>query len=159
MGYLIIPLSLGVPTQQTCSAQAWVAAISVSMVLGNLMTKTLRIMFIFAGGRKGRLVGLADRDMLRYSAAVLLIQIILMALWTSHGNAFLALILSYNAALLIFSVYLAIRTRGAQSAYRESKSIGIGVYAITLISGICIPILLLPSTGPVVGFVLKTGAI
>ncbi|KAI9189991.1 hypothetical protein H9P43_001424 [Blastocladiella emersonii ATCC 22665] len=186
LGYLILPLSTGIPTSATCSAQSWVIGLSVAMVLGNLMTKNLRIMFIFGGSRKGRLIGLADRDMVKYSLAALLGEVVLLVLWTvmdaavpviidtptyrywtcgsaarsgGSGGVFMILLVAYNAALLLLSVYLAIRTRGAQSAYRESKTIGIAVYTMTLVAGVAIPLLMMPTTGPVLAYAIKVAAV
>ncbi|KAL7754353.1 hypothetical protein RI367_000334 [Sorochytrium milnesiophthora] len=177
-GYAVIPLSAGVPTQTTCNLQIWLPALSFGMVVGNLLTKTLRIYFIF--NRKGRVGGLSDRAMIRYTLGILTCELLILVPWavvsppapvivnlpayrywscsSPNQTMFNGVLIAYNFLLLALSCYLALQTRHAQSAYRESKAIGLSVYVIIIVSAVVLPVTFVQSTGPIINFYLKSAA-
>ncbi|KAI9136460.1 7 transmembrane sweet-taste receptor of 3 GCPR-domain-containing protein [Paraphysoderma sedebokerense] len=147
-------------------------------VLGyrNLLVKTLRIYLIFSN-TKGKIMGLSDNQMLKYTASIILLELILLVLstvidppvpvilnlpklryWTCASSnpfthtIFISLLGAYNGSLLIMACYLAIKTRQAQSAYRESKAIGLSIYSISLLLAISFPIIYLTTTLPLFDF-------
>ncbi|KNE56728.1 polymorphic outer membrane protein [Allomyces macrogynus ATCC 38327] len=182
VGYAVVPLTAGQPTVATCTAQIWTLLLSVVLVLGNLITKTLRISFIFGARKRGRVGGLSDLAMARYSLALFTGQVILLVLWTtlsppvpsliemptyrywtcgmrSGAPVFLGLLGAYNVSLIIAAVVLAIQTRGAQGAFRESTRIAVCVYTMVVVAGAAATVVMLPATPPGLSFGVKAGAI
>ncbi|KAJ3361514.1 Metabotropic glutamate receptor 2 [Allomyces javanicus] len=182
VGYAVVPLTVGQPTVATCTAQIWTLLLSVVLVLGNLITKTLRITFIFGARKRGRVGGLSDLAMARYSLALFTGQVILLVLWTtlsppvpsliemptyrywtcgmrSGAPVFLGLLGAYNVSLIIAAVVLAIQTRGAQGAFRESTRIAVCVYTMVVVAGAAATVVMLPATPPGLSFGVKAGAI
>ncbi len=55
-----------------------------------------------------------------------------------------AVIYFYNGSLLLFGVYLSVKTRKTFSAFKESQLIGFSIYTITIVAVSFLPIIYIP---------------
>lgn len=151
MGMGLIVWSLQ-QTMFTCVFKAWVTVIGFGLIMGNLLAKTYRIFKIFSNIRVTT-SAIRDRDLLLFSAGVILIEIALLIVYTfgagipealvvvsssnylysyitcgSNNQAFhtaiVIAIISFNGVLVVLTAIVAFLTRNVDSAFNESKYIG-----------------------------------
>lgn len=152
----------------TCIFKIWLLAIGFGLIMGNLLAKTYRIWKIFNNIRVTSLV-IKDTDLLKFSAIVVIIEIILLSVYTftsglprpvnlqSLSDSLLKIVecqvpsslvqigmtitlLVFNGLLIIGGVIIAYLTRNVDSAFNESKYIAITMYMYLLVSIILLPL-------------------
>lgn len=152
----------------TCIIKVWLLAIGFGLIMGNLLAKTYRIFKIFNNIRVTSLV-IRDTDLLYFSAGVVLMEIILLAVYTFAGGLLVPVniqsvsdslliivqcsspskflqtmmnivLLAVNALLVLFGVVIAYLTRNVDSAFNEAKYIAITMYMYLLVTIILLPL-------------------
>lgn len=156
-------------TTLLCVLKVWVTVIGFGLIMGNLLAKTYRIFKIFSNIRVTT-TSIRDYNLLQITAGVIFIDIILLCIYTfadgppepvlnvsttdslytyiscSLSNSdfqvvMAALIIAYNVILVALAGLIAYLTRHVDSAYNESRYIGITVSASFAIA-LLIPLLL-----------------
>ncbi|ORZ40981.1 7 transmembrane sweet-taste receptor of 3 GCPR-domain-containing protein [Catenaria anguillulae PL171] len=173
IGGLVISASIALEiipaSDETCRARTWLLALGLCLVLASIATKTFRLYQIF-GNKRMRLVKLGTKKLMSYMAVFVLIDVILLAVWTAVSNpgrvissvsattftyvcgvngstgldALSIVLIVYHGALLLAAVVLSYKVRNVSSEYNESKWIGMASYQILLACIIVIPVVYLP---------------
>ena len=152
----------------TCILKIWCLAIGFGLIMGNLLAKTYRIFKIFNNARVTSLV-IRDTDLLQFTGAVILLEIILLCLYTftsglpkpiaiqSTSDSLLKIVkcevpsgfvqlagiivlLGVNFLLVLGAVVIAYLTRNVDSAFNESRYIAYTVYIYLLVTIILLPL-------------------
>ncbi|PJF18437.1 GPCR, family 3 domain-containing protein [Paramicrosporidium saccamoebae] len=152
----------------TCIVKIWLLAIGFGLIMGNLLAKTYRIFKIFNNARVTSLV-IRDVDLLKFTAAIILLEIILLCLYTfttglptpvviqSTSDSLLKIVkcqvpssfvqtggtiwlLGVNFLLVLAAVIIAYLTRNVDSAFNESRYIAYTVYIYLLVTIILLPL-------------------
>lgn len=142
----------------SCIAKVWLTVLGFGLIIGNLMAKTYRIFKIFSNIRVTT-TAIRDSDLLKFSGIILLIEVILLLTYTFgasiptaevvfsenyplysyircgyddlefHQTMAIVLIV-FNVFLVILAAIIAYLTRNVDSAYNESRYIGMVVSAM-----------------------------
>lgn len=152
----------------TCILKIWLLAIGFGLIMGNLLAKTYRIFKIFHNARVTSLV-IRDVDLLKFSAAIIILEVILLSLYTftsglptpiiiqSTSDSLLKIVkcevpssfvqtggiiwlLGVNFLLVLAAVIIAYLTRNVDSAFNESRYIAYTVYIYLLVTIILLPL-------------------
>ena len=147
---------IGPPSNLKCAITPIWLAISVSIVFGSLLAKIWRLYVIFSSQFVKLNMKEQNMKMLFFSAHVL-IQAILCIIWlvlsapvpivfqagtsehyftcqspnTQINSIFLAILLIYNAIVILYGAILAFLTRNLPSKYNESVTIALSIVSIT----------------------------
>jgi hypothetical protein len=158
LGLIMVWISLilwtGSQTTLTCNIKLWFFLVGYAIVMSNLLFKTYRIWRIFEINKSSRAHNLRNIDLLRYSAIIVLIEIIiLIALMIvdmprpqmfstkssdyyrymscgskSQGQLIIMIVfIIFNVLMILMGAILAFLTRNAHSAFNESKFIALSV--------------------------------
>lgn len=148
---------VGKPTKVTCMLPWWTMGIGYTLIMSCLIAKNWRIWRIFASGRM-RVVAILNLDLiLRWIAALMSVEVLLLILWTifiplvpvqeaspslaydllqvycvqatSDRSTGAAAFLLYQVLLLLIAAVISVRTRSVKEEYRESRAIGMIVVA------------------------------
>lgn len=155
---LIAPIAwIGRPTRVTCMLPWWALGLGYTLILSCLIAKNWRIWRIFASGRM-RVVAILNSDLLlRWVAALMSVEVLLLVLWTvfvplqpkrltsplldfdvmqvlciqkaPSQSIGTSVFILYLIALLLVAAFISIRTRSVKEEYRESRAIGMIVVA------------------------------
>ena len=144
-----------------------------------MLAKTWRIYRIFTNVRAKKL-SLKSGKLMLISLGFVSVEILICLLWSTidppiptirdtiigkvhvcyskSSDAFLYLLIAYNAVLLVFGSALAFGTRNVFSAFNESKFIGMSIYNIFM-SSIIVCVILLPDTNSLETKFIMYGAV
>lgn len=167
--FFLIPVNNGV-----CELRKWFVCLGFSLMLGSVFTKTLQINSIYRfAKRKGANLSKGIRHMFIVSSSmliVLVIQIILLVLWSSldtwiaatvpvnsvelisewactsptgRSTPFLIVEIIYFGALCFFGIYVVYQTWDMKYSVTESKWILISIYNCILTMVLIIPLIAL----------------
>ncbi|KAI9220427.1 periplasmic binding protein-like I [Blastocladiella britannica] len=139
-------LGLGVPTAATCQSSLWLFVYGVQMVLASCAAKAYRLWAIFHNKGVSKLSRVSNKALFSAVSVILLIQTLLLAIWTGIGPQQAGLLssrtyfyytcssanasvqsglagatLAYNILLLLVVTILAYKTRNVSSNFRESS--------------------------------------
>ncbi|KAI9140833.1 7 transmembrane sweet-taste receptor of 3 GCPR-domain-containing protein [Paraphysoderma sedebokerense] len=161
-----IMLGLGAPSVEKCTSMVVLIALGFSFVFGSFIAKLYRIYIIFADNDKGvkKAGSLTDKAMSRYLIGIVIVEAICIGLWgfidrpsasmltafvptvgnvslpvCKYGTNGFAILLVYNAILVLIAAYISFQVRKVPSDFNESKVMGIAVYAVTFIAAVVIP--------------------
>lgn len=155
-------------TTFTCVMKIWLLAIGFGLIMGNLLAKTYRIFKIFSNAKVTSLV-IRDIDLLKFTLAVILLEIIMLCAYTfpaglptpvvlqSQSDSLLKyieckvpssflqtagiiMLLGVNFLLVLAAVIIAYLTRNVDSAFNESRYIAYTVYVFLLVTIILLPL-------------------
>ncbi|KAI8926005.1 7 transmembrane sweet-taste receptor of 3 GCPR-domain-containing protein [Entophlyctis helioformis] len=155
-----------VPTKTQCIADIWLVGLGFAFVLGAIATKLLRLYRIF-NGIQTQIKGVSNNDLLIQTGIPILIEAVLLTLWTANDPPTPKLIqvnpLSYyyvcssrsasfqtmmtvslvtwNGLLLIICTILAVATRDIRADFNEAKVVGLCVYNQLVIVTVALPLL------------------
>ncbi|TPX70208.1 hypothetical protein SpCBS45565_g01915 [Spizellomyces sp. 'palustris'] len=180
LGYASVPTFIGDPKHAgRCIGQIWIVGMAFIMVFGNLVAKTGRTWMLFQRSETGLVPNspITDSQLLRPAGLLIGIQILILGLWTgfdqprqfidfpretrycrSQGITFKAVLFAYDSVILFAGVVFALRTKEVAKKFRDSASIGLSIYTITLILCVLLPIVSL-ATDPVMSWVALVVAI
>lgn len=140
LGFITIYINIGMPTNSSCLADVWISFNALGMILGNLLAKNYRIYMIFMRtARPGAAQKMNDLAILKISAGIQFIEIVLLAVWSgvgaptstlvtltssswyqtcvvsnSAGTALAAILAAYNVILVVAVLALAYATRSVK---------------------------------------------
>lgn len=163
-------------TQAICIVKIWISVIGFSLVICSILVKTYRVNRIFHTLRV-RQVGLTNLELIKYSIPFLLVEIILLLVYTfANGlpypfleigrspNVFsyticttsnstfqgvmIGLILGFNYILVIVAAILAYQVRDVVKEYNESVFITYLVYLYTVLGILVMAIYFTPGSSP-----------
>jgi len=143
---------IGMPTNLTCTIRPLILVLAFGLSFLALFVKTFRIKVIFDKSD----IKVQDKHLLLYSGATLLLELIIVGIWTfidkmqptiinygpnkhyytcsnrGSGIYFQWALIIINAIILLYGCYLAIKVRNVYSDYNESKVIGLSIYGIMI---------------------------
>jgi gamma-aminobutyric acid type B receptor len=148
-----------------CLLDNWMIFLSFGLVYGSLLVKNYRIHKIF--NSRGGVKGLSDKELGLQLVAIMTAEILPLIVLSaaSPPSSYLfeidegvfqykclypsqttfdgvyGFLLAFNACVLLFGTYIAIRTRNVPSNYSESIYIGLCTYNILIVACFCLPIL------------------
>ncbi|KND04505.1 uncharacterized protein SPPG_00233 [Spizellomyces punctatus DAOM BR117] len=150
-------------TPQTCAIERWTQGIGFAVVMGNVAAKAYRIWRIFDNA-KMKTVSIPNSELMRFSGIIMLIEIILLGIWTgvdfpvvlmeqsgtkyrfvcgarneTVSTVLTAIVYACNALLLFGNAFLAWKTRNVATDYGEAKHIAYTVYNVVVICLIVVP--------------------
>jgi hypothetical protein len=155
MGCVAVLTFVGKPTEVTCAIRPAFAILSFGLVYISLAVKNYRIYRIFGNSAKMR-NGMPTSALLRWTAALLAVDLILVILWIAadrpkpmivtnvfdrtwecqSGNpsmdiGVMVTLLVYNLGVLVFGGFIAFKTRKVHSEFNESAYIASTIILIT----------------------------
>ncbi|KAJ3171966.1 hypothetical protein HDU88_006776 [Geranomyces variabilis] len=181
MGYVLVFLYIGEPTNSSCLWEVWIGGLAFSLAIGNLIGKNWRVFTIFR--TTGRAKAVKDQDVLVLVVFIVIIEIIIDAIWTTlaplkpllHENdsgrffvcdstapsnmTMTSVALVYKLSLLLTACALAFLMRKVDVQYSESKSIAICTYTMLLSAVIILPMVFLPQTTVTAAFYFKSAGV
>ncbi|OUM69290.1 hypothetical protein PIROE2DRAFT_2790 [Piromyces sp. E2] len=144
---------IGKPTEFICTIRPIILVLAFGLSFLALFIKTFRIKVIFDKSD----IKVQDKFLLIYSGSILLIELIIVAIWTvldkmkpdviyintemhyytcknngTLGTYFQLSLIIINAIILLYGCYLAIKVKDVYSDYNESKVIGLSIYGIMI---------------------------
>jgi phosphate transport system substrate-binding protein len=151
-----IPAWASTPTNASCSAFLWLVNMGFMCLFCPLFAKTWRVWRIFSGSHL-RIVKISNQKLMAITGAVLLADIILIAVWqgiaplvpieydriigsdqhlfthcsvrsTGSGVIFVGLVAAEKAGLLLFGAIMAFSTRNVKGSFNESAAISWSLY-------------------------------
>lgn len=171
------------PTDEICNARTWLTGLGFVTFIGNFLVKVWRIYIIFSTKVLLK-INIPDLKLHIYSAILLVVQIILLSLYTGIGQPTVQrvvllnqyslydtvcvtqkseiwniLLLVYAALLLIYGVYLAVQVRNFVSLFNEAKLLAGSIYNMIFVAVVCGPILLFLDMPPTSAALIRTLAI
>lgn len=155
-------------TQLICILKIWTVIIGFGLIIGNLLAKTYRIFKIF-NNIKVTTTAIRDRNILECSFAILLMEILLLSIYTfveglpnptvvisstdplysyvvcevgddDFQTAMTIVIVIFNVILVLCAGVIAFLTRHVDSAYSESNYVGYTVYCYIILAIITFPL-------------------
>ncbi|KAJ3374912.1 hypothetical protein GGF31_005634 [Allomyces arbusculus] len=162
-------LWMDIPSPLTCNLQVWVFIVGFELFLTAVAAKTWRTWKIFDNKSLAKLHNLTDTRLFLATMAIVLVQAIVLVLWTllapmkpvlvattssisykcesankvALGTLFQTISLVYNAIILLVVSFLAYKTRKVYSTFRESKFIAYTAENIFLCGVVVTPFLYL----------------
>ncbi|KAJ3365107.1 hypothetical protein GGF32_000287 [Allomyces javanicus] len=183
MAFAAVPIYVGVPTDAVCAVQPWLLAGAFSVAIGAVTVRNFRIYRIFSNPFASTVV-LRNHVLFVWLAGILAVDVVLLAIWTAvdapvptdvklatsrytacqskdaqFQTVMVALLYVTKAALLLFSLWLALQTRAAGGGYSESKSIAFAIYNLTLVLCIGLPLAYTDALGQPFQFAVRALAI
>jgi len=168
---------IGKPNEIICMIRPIILVLAFCFAFVALFLKTFRIKVIFDKSD----VKVQDKYLLLYGGLILLIELIIVGLWTfmdkmqpdvkyvnpkMHYHAcrntgkigtYLQLaLLAINAIILLYGCYLAVKVKDVYSDYNESKVIGLSIYGIMICMIVQIIISSIDSLGITVIFIIQS---
>ncbi|KAI8907453.1 periplasmic binding protein-like I [Powellomyces hirtus] len=164
---------LGSPTRGACISAAWIVPTALGAVIGSMLVKTLRLLYIFRhqGARK---MGFQNKDMSLWFCAIMSVYLIIVLVWTvanppvpvdeihkivnptwiisqefcsSSTDSFqlgmLGALIAYTVLLLLIGGFMAFVTRKLPPPFNEAKSLGYVMCAYAGILAFVMPVLFL----------------
>ncbi|TPX56027.1 hypothetical protein SpCBS45565_g08460 [Spizellomyces sp. 'palustris'] len=150
-------------TTQTCVIERWTQGIGFAVVMGNVAAKAYRIWRIFDNA-KMKTVSIPNSELLKFSGIIMLIEMILLGIWTgvdfpvvlmersgttyrficgarneTASTILTAIVYACNGFLLCGNAFLAWKTRNVATDYGEAKHIAYTVYNVVVICLIVVP--------------------
>ncbi|KAG0295204.1 hypothetical protein BGZ96_012306 [Linnemannia gamsii] len=179
--YLATVMGLDIPTKFTCMARPLALNVGFVLVVSNIVAKNFRIYRIFHNIYVTKRV-IRDSHLLKIVGTILSSNLVIMAAWFikyppaltqialadftsywacsnldgSNSTPFFAVLLAYNAALLLIATYLAYMNRNVASNYNECRQIAFVVYNILLAGCLAMPTVFLPNEQFLIKFYLST---
>jgi len=136
----------------TCNTSLWLHLLGYSVLFASLFVKTHRIHYVFNSKNLKNRMDYTDGKVALYILIIVCIEVCLLLIFnlisplsaqpivqeerfqvallcSSAGNgAFSAVLICFNVLLMLWGVYLAVRTRQVESNYNESRWIGFAIY-------------------------------
>lgn len=163
-------------TQAICIVKVWISVIGFGLVICSILVKTYRVNRIFHTLRV-RQVGLTNLELIKYSIPFLLVEIILLLVYTfanglpypfleigrspnvfsyticttsdsTFQDVMIGLILGFNYVLVIVAAILAYQVRDVVKEYNESIFIAYLVYLYTVLGILVMAIYFTPGSSP-----------
>eukprot|EP00455_Lapot_gusevi_P056800 TRINITY_DN9525_c0_g1_i13.p1 TRINITY_DN9525_c0_g1~~TRINITY_DN9525_c0_g1_i13.p1 ORF type:complete len:469 (-),score=81.96 TRINITY_DN9525_c0_g1_i13:124-1449(-) len=156
-------------TDQTCSGAVWLTSFTFIILFSSVFVKAYRIDRIF--NHKGmEVVLLPDIELGGMMVVMLILDVGILLAWqlmspiqahgytlstewsarvvcTSENSLFYSVIIYlYHGILLLWGLWLAVRTRKVEKNFNESRFIGLALYNLTFVCSIVIPILYVVGT-------------
>ncbi|ORX69845.1 hypothetical protein BCR32DRAFT_272403 [Anaeromyces robustus] len=144
---------IGKPTSLICNIRPLILVLAFGLAFLALFIKTFRIKVIFDKSD----IKVQDKYLLIYSGSILLVELIIVGLWTflskmepdiikinskmhyyackntsKLGFYFQLALIVINAIILLYGCYLAVKVKDVYSDYNESKVIGLSIYGIMI---------------------------
>ncbi|KAI8892761.1 7 transmembrane sweet-taste receptor of 3 GCPR-domain-containing protein [Globomyces pollinis-pini] len=146
-------LSSGKPTATSCMIAPWLGATAMSVTIGGLLVKTIRVYIIFTNPFKAKTLPLQDSHLFIAVGILTVLEMIILAIWTaldplkptlspqvtfqnlvcdsgSIGATLGNILFGFNGVLIFMGVVMAVMTRNVVSNYNESTHIGICMYTM-----------------------------
>jgi hypothetical protein len=164
LGAIGVIISLQKPSNFSCNAQIVFFGLGFVIMFGSLFAKTYRMFRIFVVSeifvRHVRNV-----DVLRIVGLCIFVEVVIFLVFlipyplTRYGffiegqwaysfgcssdnqNLLIAILFAYNGALLLWGVYLALRTRHLEKQINESRNIAMSIYNMTVVLIVLVPII------------------
>ncbi|KAF8941929.1 Ribonucleoside-diphosphate reductase large subunit [Haplosporangium gracile] len=179
--YIATVMGLDIPTKFTCMARPLALNVGFVLVVSNIVAKNFRIYRIFHNIYVTKRV-IRDSHLLKIVGTILFSNLVIMVAWfikyppalkqivlpdfTSYwtcsnldgGNStpFFAVLLAYNAVLLLIATYLAYMNRNVAANYNECRQIAFVVYNILLAGCLAMPTVFLSNEQFLIKFYLST---
>ncbi|KAG0080837.1 hypothetical protein BGZ90_011112 [Linnemannia elongata] len=179
--YIATVMGLDIPTKFTCLARPLALNVGFVLVVSNIVAKNFRIYRIFHNIYVTKRV-IRDSHLLKIVGTILFSNLVIMAAWFikyppalrqivlpdftsywscsnldgSNSTPFFAVLLAYNAALLLIATYLAYMNRNVAANYNECRQIAFVVYNILLAGCLAMPTVFLPNEQFLIKFYLST---
>ncbi|KAF9141012.1 hypothetical protein BGX30_005623 [Mortierella sp. GBA39] len=179
--YIATVMGLDIPTKFTCMARPLALDVGFVLVVSNIVAKNFRIYRIFHNIYVTKRV-IRDSHLLKIVGTILSSNLVIMAAWFikyppalrqivlrdftsywscdnldgSNSTPFFAVLLAYNAALLLIATYLAYKNRNVAANYNECRQIAFVVYNILLAGCLAMPTVFLPNEQFLIKFYLST---
>jgi len=180
LSHLAVMIFIHVKNDAGCMAFPWIGNFAFVIIFGALFAKTWRIDMIFASSKKLKTKkrAISNGLLLLVIGILLLIESFILGLWTglsplkyklitdfsrresryscssTNGVYFFAASIAYKGVLMLWGMYLVIKTRNIDSDFRESTFIGWVIYAVFFTVAVIVTICLLLKTNVVGVFVL-----
>lgn len=142
---------IDIPNEARCTSRAWVGFVGYAMVITPLVSKTWRVWKIFKPRRKLRRISLTNFDLIKYTAIILAIYIVVLIFWTafdmmkrdmvysstveayiyhcvSKSSLWSLSLFVVSGILLIALLVLSIQTRRSPIEFRETHWINIASF-------------------------------
>jgi 5'-nucleotidase/UDP-sugar diphosphatase len=179
LSQLAIQIFIHVRNDAGCMVFPWLGNYAFVIIFGALFAKTWRMDMIFARTKKLRTKKRAISNFLLFIVIglMLLIETFIMGLWqglsplkykftiddgrqsryscsSKNGVYFFAASIAYKGLLMLWGMYLVVKTRNIDSDFRESTFIGWVIYAVFFTMAVIVTICLILRTNVVGVFVL-----
>jgi len=164
--------------QRLCMFQVWLVGLSFVVLFGPLMLKSVRILWITNQPSLSTTKYL-DEKIFGFYFLFLIGEIIILILWTtidplsikqnlsddllsvtysceSNAVTFTIIWIVYKGVLLFLGIFVAYFSRNMESRFNESKTIGLCIYNIVILSAIIIPVAIVNQKQPTISFVVKS---
>lgn len=177
---LALQLYIHVRNNGGCMAFPWLGNYAFVIIFGSLFAKTWKMDMIFSRTKKLRTKKRAISSMLLFIiiGILLLIETFIMGLWqglsplkyqfvtdierresryscrSTNGIYFFAASVAYKGLLMLWGMYLVVKTRNIDSDFRESTFIGWVIFAVFFTCAVIVTICLILKTNVVGVFVL-----
>ena len=185
-GYVSVFAWFGKAHPVACAFQPWLLGLGAVGMISALCAKTFRVWRIFALPFKK--MEIRDWELLIFWFIMIIPAFIILLIWTivstptadikeiqndDHyvcttggftgepgGIVFFFIIVSYEAFLLLFAIFLTIVTRNVPSMFNESKLLAISIYNLCFLSVVVIPVyFVVISINPFAAWIIRTCAI
>ncbi|KAF9082517.1 hypothetical protein BGX23_012384 [Mortierella sp. AD031] len=179
--YIATVMGLDIPTKFTCMARPLALNVGFVLVVGNIVAKNFRVYRIFHNIYVTKRV-IRDSHLLKIVGTMLFSNLAIVAAWFiksppaleqivmpdfksywscsnldgSDSTPFVAVLLAYNAVLLLIATYLAYMNRNVAANYNECRQIAFVVYNILLAGCLAMPTVFLPNEQFLIKFYLST---
>lgn len=178
LSHLAVMIYMHVRNNAGCMTFPWLGNYAFVIIFGALFAKTWRIDMIFSRTKKLKTKKRAISNTLLFIiiGLMLLVETFIMGLWqglsplkytfsvsgtesyytckSKNGVYFFAASIAYKALLMVWGMYLVIKTRNIDSDFRESTFIGWVIYAVFFTCAVIVTICLILKTNIVGVFVL-----
>lgn len=178
LSLLSVMIFIHVENNGGCMTFPWLGNYAFVLIFASLFAKTWRLDRVFSQSKKLRATrrAISNQLLLGIVAIFLVVETFIMGLWqglsplkyelvvsgldsryactSQYGIYYFAASIGYKGLLMVWGMYLVIKTRNIDSDFRESTFIGYIIYAVFFTIAIVFTVCLVMKTNPVATFAI-----